>query len=238
MPDWAGQFHAFSLLHAVTVALFGALWAVLVVVGLRLRGQESESRWRRLLGWWLLLAWLIANGVQLLPGRFVAAVNLPLQVCDIAGLLAAFALWSRNRLLLAILYFWGVGFSIQAMLTPELVSGPANVDYWTFWVPHANLTGAACYILIVERFRPSWSDCRQTYALALVYLALILPFDLLSGFNYGYVGAVTPSQQTILDLLGPWPWRIVSMMALAALGFALLQWPWGNPLARTSEAAQ
>ena len=56
MPDWAGQFHAFSLLHAVTVALFGALWAVLVVVGLRLRGQESESRWRRLLGWWLLLA--------------------------------------------------------------------------------------------------------------------------------------------------------------------------------------
>lgn len=238
MPDWAGQFHAFSLLHAVTVVLFGALWTVLVLIGLRLRGQESEPRWRQLLGWWLLLAWLIANGVQLLPGRFVAAVNLPLQVCDIAGLLAAFALWSRNRLLRATLYFWGVGFSIQAMLTPELVSGPAHVDYWTFWVPHANLTGAACYILVVERFRPRWSDCRQTYALALVYLALILPFDLLSGFNYGYVGAVTPSQQTILDLLGPWPWRIVAMMALTALGFALLQWPWDNPLARTSEAAQ
>jgi hypothetical integral membrane protein (TIGR02206 family) len=238
MPEWAGEFHAFSVLHAVTVALFGGLWALLILIGLRARNRQWETRWRVLFGGFLLLCWLFANVVQLFPGRFVAGVNLPLQACDIAGILAPFALWSRQRVLLSILYFWGVGFSIQAILTPELVSGPAQVDFWTFWVPHANLTGAGCYILLVERFRPRWHDCLQSYALAVLYLALILPFDLLSGFNYGYVGPVTPSQRTILDLLGPWPWRVGSMMALAALGFALLQWPWSGTAARRSEATQ
>ena len=77
--------------------------------------------------------------------------------------------------------------------------------------------------------RPSparWRECAQAYALALLYLALILPFDLLTGFNYGYVGPVTLPQPTLLDLLGPWPWRIGAMMAAALAGFILLQLPW------------
>ena len=45
-------------------------------------------------------------------------------------------------------------------------------------------------------------------------------------FNYGYVGPVTLPQPTLLDLLGPWPWRIGAMMAAALAGFILLQLPW------------
>ena len=45
------------------------------------------------------------------------------------------------------------------------------------------------------------------------YLALILPFDLLTGFNYGYVGPAKPLNASLLDWLGPWPWRIGAMMA-------------------------
>lgn len=234
MPDWALHFHAFGALHGYTVLGFSLLWCVLIGIGLRLRGTAAQTPWRAVLSVAVLLAWLLANGVQLLPGKFVASVNLPLQVCDIAGLLAGIALWLRQRLLFALLYFCGVGFSSMAMATPELVSGPTHIDFWTFWVPHANLTGAACYILVVEGFRPRWRDCLHCYGFALLYLVLILPFDLLTGFNYGYVGPVTLEQRTILDWLGPWPWRIGSMMVVAAFAFALMQWPWS----RRSETTQ
>lgn len=218
----------FSPLHFATIALFALAWALLIACGRRLHGQPHSRRWRRALAIAVGLCWVVANGVQLLPGRFVAQENLPLQVCDIAGLLAAFALyasWSTPR---AVLHFWGLGFSVVAILTPELAVGPASAAFWTFWVPHANLTGAAVYLLLVEDYRPSWADARSAFAWALLYLALVLPFDLLSGFNYGYVGPGKPAQATLLDWLGPWPWRVGVMTLLTAVVFALLVWPWAQ----------
>jgi hypothetical integral membrane protein (TIGR02206 family) len=225
MADLA-RFDTFSALHALTVVAFVLFWLVLISIGRRARGTGMEHAWRAVLCGAILATWVFANGVQLLPPYLVVAQNLPLHPCDIAGLLAPWALWRRSRLLLATLYFWGVGFSMQAILTPDISDGPASLGFWTFWLPHANLSGAACYALVVEKFRPDWRDCAVAYGLALLYLALILPFDLLTGFNYGYVGPEVPLQPTLLDHLGPWPWRIGAIMALAALGFVLLTLPW------------
>jgi hypothetical integral membrane protein (TIGR02206 family) len=227
-------FQAFSALHLVTILAFALCWAVFVRCGLRAARSASRARaWRLGLGGWVLLAWCVANGAQVLPRYYVASENLPLQVCDIAGLLAAFAIWLPGRTLRGLLYFWGAGFSVVAILTPELVRGPAHLLFWTFWVPHANLTGTACYLLIVERLRPGWRDALLAFAWALVYLALILPFDLLSGYNYGYVGPGKPAQASLIDWLGPWPWRVAVMAALTAVVFAALAWPWVHAAART-----
>jgi hypothetical integral membrane protein (TIGR02206 family) len=222
------RFELFSPLHFATIALFALAWAVLIACGRRLRSRPLGARWRHALALGIGVCWLVANGVQLLPGRFVAHENLPLQVCDIAGLLAAFALYASWPTPRALLHFWGLGFSVVAILTPELAEGPAFAGFWTFWVPHANLTGAAAYLLLVEDYRPSWRDARTAFAWALLYLALVLPFDLWSGFNYGYVGPGKPAQATLLDFLGPWPWRLGVMTALTAAVFALLAWPWAR----------
>jgi len=226
MPDWALRFENFSPLHLATVLFFAALWLALAVGGRRVAGGPQEARWRAWLCGAMALAWFLANAGQLLPGVFVASENLPLQICDIAGILAPLALWRRTRRLFGVLYFWGLGFSVQAIATPDLHHGPASIAFWMFWIPHANITGAACYAIAVEGYRPRWRECAEAYALALLYLALILPFDLLTGFNYGYVGPETLPQPTLLDVLGPWPWRIGAMMAAALAGFILLQLPW------------
>lgn len=226
MPDWAEHFDTFSLGHALTVALFLLFWHGLCAIGLRLRAAGAEAGYARGLALLTLLAWLLANGVQLLPGRFDAASNLPLHVCDLGGLLVPIALATRARIASAALYYWGFAFCLQAIATPELVVGPAHLDFWTFWVPHANIIGAAMYVLVVQRFRPGWRDCRDAYALALLYLAVMLPFDLLTGYNYGYLGPGLPEAPSLMDFLGPWPWRLLSIAAAAAAAFALLQLPW------------
>lgn len=215
----------FSPLHFGTVFCFAFAWALLCLRGRSLRHTAAEHAWRASLALAVLSCWLFANGVQLLPGRFDAAVVLPLQVCDIAGLVAAVAIWRPGGARSAVLHFWGLGFSIQAILTPELMYGPTHIDFWTFWLPHANLTGAACYALVVERYRPGWADARIAFGYALLYLGLILPFDLLTGFNYGYVGPAKPGNASLIDFLGPWPWRVGIMVLLTAVVFALLAWP-------------
>jgi hypothetical integral membrane protein (TIGR02206 family) len=215
----------FSPLHLATVLCFAIAWGLLCLRGRALRGTLAEPPWRASLALVVLCCWLFANGVQLLPGRFDAAVVLPVQVCDIAGLVAALAIWRPGGLPGAILHFWGLGFSVQAILTPELLHGPAHVDFWTFWLPHANLSGAACYALVVERYRPRWADARAAFCCALAYLGLMLPFDLLTGFNYGYVGPAKPGNPSLIDFLGPWPWRVGVMVLLTAAVFALLALP-------------
>jgi uncharacterized membrane protein YwaF len=55
-----------------------------------------------------------------------------------------------------------------------------------------------------------------------VVFAIDVTFDL----NYGYLGRSNPGQPTILDLLGPWPFRVVYMMLLGALAMTLLWIPW------------
>ena len=218
----------FSALHLATVAGFGVLWFGFCLIGRRLRGSPALEAWRRALGALVLFSWCFANGVQMLPSHFDAAVVLPLQICDIAGLVAALAIWQPGRLRSALLHFWGLGFSVQAILTPELQHGPAYVDFWTFWLPHANLTGAALYALAADGYRPRWADARLAFYGALLYLALVLPFDLLSGFNYGYVGPAMPGNASLIDFLGPWPWRVVVMTLLTAFVFALLAAPWAG----------
>src|SRR5256885_3937044 len=49
-----------------------------------------------------------------------AAFSLPVQLCDVGGFMAAAALIWRQALLVEIAYFWGVGGTPQALLTPDL----------------------------------------------------------------------------------------------------------------------
>ena len=220
------RFEAFSALHLATVLCFAGLWWLLIVVGLRLRDQPLRTSWRNALSAWVLGSWVLANAVQFLPEYFEADVVLPLQVCDIVGLLAAWVVWRPGGTPATLVHFWGLGFSMQAVLTPDISQGPGGISFWTFWVPHANLLGAACYSLAVDGFRPRWRDAVVAFGWSLVYLAVLLPFDLVTGFNYGYVGPGKPTTPSLLDVLGPWPWRLLSMAAVTASVFALLAAPW------------
>src|SRR5438045_205288 len=47
-------------------------------------------------------------------------VALPLQSCDLAGLLVIPALLTRSRLLRTILYYWAIGLCTEAFITPVL----------------------------------------------------------------------------------------------------------------------
>jgi hypothetical integral membrane protein (TIGR02206 family) len=46
--------------------------------------------------------------------------SLPLQLCDWAMFVIIIALWTGNRRWLEIAYFWGIGGTLQAIITPNL----------------------------------------------------------------------------------------------------------------------
>lgn len=219
-------FQPFSLTHAAVLAGFVALTTVAVMLRRRWRDTPRAQRLDRSLAALAFPACLAVNTWPLLPGHFDWGWSLPLHVCDVATLCVPFALATHHRPVRALLYFWGLGLSTQGFITPDLRDGPAKLGFWMFWLAHYSVVGGAIYDVAGRGFRPTWTDYRTSLVAGLAYVALVLVIDVRLGVNYGYVGPGKPGQPSIVDALGPWPWRVGVMIVLGAAATALLMLPW------------
>jgi len=98
--------------------------------------------------------------------------------------------------------------------------------FWFFWAPHFVIVGGAVYDVAARGYRPTWRDFRVATVAGVVYAALVLPFNLLTDLNYGYVGESAPGQPSLVDALGPWPGRVGVMLTLGVVVMTLLMVPW------------
>jgi hypothetical integral membrane protein (TIGR02206 family) len=220
-------FAPYGSLHLAVVIVCAAVIAGVALVGRRQRDRGTEAAMRRTLacaalGYWVSYsAWWNWHGIDVVAG-------LPLQACDLNGLVAPFALLTRNSWLRATLYFWAFALTIQAFVQPTLTDGPAHLVFWAFWTAHTIILACAVYDLSVLGFRPDWADLARACIVSATYLAVILPIDVLLQANYGFVGnppggiGIPP----LVRAFGPWPGRVAIMAALAAIGFLIVLLPW------------
>ncbi|HEX9780004.1 MAG TPA: TIGR02206 family membrane protein [bacterium] len=183
--------------------------------GLR-RSAGRDRVWRRSAAALLLVNELSSWGVALASG----VARVPCQLCDVALLLTVWGLWTLRGGVCRLAYFWALAGSLQAILTPDLARG--FPDYWwiKFFITHGGVVVAAVYLAVTGRVAATTGSVWRVWALTNAYAAAAGALNWLQGTNYGYLAA-KPSQPSLLDWLGPWPYYIVGMDALA-LGFLFL----------------
>jgi hypothetical integral membrane protein (TIGR02206 family) len=218
-------FRPFTFTHAVMLCSIAVLIWLLVIAGRRQRAA-APTRFELTLAITNLAFWIIAHGWWQLPPRFDPATTLPLQMCHLTSVIASLVLLTRRHFLRILLYFWGFGLCTQALLTPSLADSPATVWFWAFWFQHGFIMAVAVYDVAVYGFRPVWRDFSLACAASAGYVVLVLPLNVLLGANYGFVGNSRPDNPSIVDLLGPWPGRLIIIVLLVAAVLALLMLPW------------
>lgn len=180
-----------------------------------------------LANWFLYQFYGVYTVVSDGSGKYTLEYAVPLQVCDVASLLAPFMLLTSERRLRALVYFWGLGLSSQAFVTPIVRTGPATTEFWLFFIAHWMIVGGALYDTFGRGFRPTWRDFRFAVAVSLTYLALMFPFNIVTGFNIGFLGKPEPGDPvTIADALGPWPLRALWIVIIGIAAMALAMVPW------------
>lgn len=239
--DWAVEFHAFTLQHLATLTLFVGLMVGACWLGRRWlsekhtgagrarpRAARPDLEWRLRLVWvWTTIAWQsFATVWYLLPRNFDWYESLPLHLCDLAAWVAPLALLTQKRWLRTLLYFWGIGLSTQAFLTPVVEGGFGDFRYWLFFIGHTQIVGSAVYDVVVLGYRPNLHDWGIVTLLSLAWIIPVTAFNVLMDVNYGYTGRMTPGGTTILDYLGPWPWRLGTMFVLTQVLWAVVCVPW------------
>jgi hypothetical integral membrane protein (TIGR02206 family) len=218
----AKDFEQYSPSHWGVIAVF-VIGAVLLVWIGRRQTEPQARRLGRILG---VVTGLIYAAILVYVLFPPTLDSVPLQLTDIATVVAAYALWSQRHWAYALTYYWGLVLSTQALISPALQS-PDFPDYrfLAFWVIHLLVVWAAIYLTWGRGMRPTWRSYRIAVIVTAVWAMATFTFNSIAGTNYGFLNR-KPSTASLLDVLGPWPVYVFVGAALVLVIWALMTWPW------------
>ena len=73
--------------------------------------------------------------------------------------------------------------------------------------------------------RPSWRGYRAALAVTLGWAATTMLINIALGTNYGFLNR-KPGGGSLLDVMGPWPWYLITELLAVAAVWAVITWPW------------
>ncbi|HTY35028.1 TIGR02206 family membrane protein [Mycobacterium sp.] len=223
LSSGAPKFSAYGSSHWTVLGVFAIGSAALVWIGRR-QSEPQARLFGRVLGA-LTLAIFTAALVYKLTQPSIAH-SVPLQLCDLAEVTSAYALWSQRKWAFALTYYWGLPLSSQALITPDL-DGPDFPchDFLTFFALHVLIVWAAIYLTWGLRMRPGWRSYRFAVITTLTWAAFTFLFNAVAGTDYGFLNR-KPLNASLLDFLGPWPSYVLAEIAIVGVVWALMTWPW------------
>jgi hypothetical integral membrane protein (TIGR02206 family) len=234
------EFTAYGPSHLVVLSIF-VLGAVLLVwVGRR--STDAQPRiLGRILAVLIVLAFVVALIYKLAQPDIQTSI--PMQLCDIAELVAAYGLWSQRHWAFSLTYYWGLLLSSQALLTPDIGTPTEGAPdfpnhlFVTFFALHVLVVWSAIYLTWGRRMRPGWHEFRYAVSVTLGWVAFTLTFNTAAGTNYGYLNGKPPTT-SILDALGPWPSYVLVEIAVVVAVWAAMTWPWQSAIRSTTTPAR
>lgn len=138
--------------------------------------------------------------------------------------LTAWALITRSPRVYEVVYFWGLGGTTQALLTPDLLQGFPSAAFVSFFLGHGLVIAGVLYGATVFGLRPYSFSILRVAALTLGLAAVVFVVNLWLGTNFLYLMA-KPGRPSLLDWFGPWPWYWWGLVAVSLLSFLLLYAP-------------
>jgi hypothetical integral membrane protein (TIGR02206 family) len=232
------EFVAYGPSHWAVLGLFVIGAVLLVWIG----RSQTESRARllgRVLAVLIVAAFIVALVYKLI--RPAMDTSVPLQLCDVAELTAAYALWSQRHWAFTLTYYWGLVLSSQALITPDVGTPEEGAPdfphhlFVTFFTLHVLVVWAAIYLTWGRRMRPTWRSYRFAVVATLAWAAFTFTFNAITGTDYGYLNRKPPTA-SLLDVLGPWPVYLLTEVAIVLIVWALMTWPWERIRRRAGES--
>jgi hypothetical integral membrane protein (TIGR02206 family) len=227
--------------HLVPLGVLVAVAVLLCVAARRAPGRWIDPL-AAIMALTVVVAELSWQPYALSNHAWSVAASLPVQLCDVGGFVAAAALLWRQLLLVEVAYFWGLGGTLQAVLTPDLTDHFPSFPYLQFYVTHDLVILAALFLVIGLGLQPRPGAVRRIFLLTVAFAVLVGLIDLATGGNYMYLRQV-PAGGTLLSLMGPWPWYILVGAVVTLVVLVILDAPfrrsfptrlWGHDAGRST----
>lgn len=196
----ANAFQPLGLSHLIVIALTIALPFILAAFVRKSRRPRAERIIGRLFAVLLLFNYVAFEIYLASTGGWLWQKALPFHLCNWAMVVIIVALLTGRERWLEVAYFWGIGGTLQAVLTPDLKYAFPDIHFFNFFIAHSGIVIAIAFMMIVKEYRPQWFSIVRVFAWSELYFVFALIVDLLTGENYGYL-LHPPATASLLDTL-------------------------------------
>jgi hypothetical integral membrane protein (TIGR02206 family) len=225
--DWFGgsykqfYFEMFSVSHFAIIALL-FLGSVLIYIG---REKLKDKKWRKaevIVGISLLVIEVTYHIWMAVNDMWDVSHAIPLELCSISLVLSVLLLLTRKKIIYEILLFTALLGASQAIFTPLLNFDFPHFRFFHFFYTHLMDIWVVFYFTWVVGYRPTFWSVVKLF----VFLNLLMPIIMLINRavdgNYMFLSH-KPNSASLLNLLGPYPWYILSMEFLL-ITLSLIVW--------------
>lgn len=218
-------FVLFGPSHLAAIALTLAVPLIMALIARHEHlGRHADRMTRIGLGVLLIAGWvlfLLINGAR---GGLALGHSLPMHLCDWAQMALIIALFTRNQFAYELGYFWGLGGTLQGVITPSIYYDFPDPQFIFFFIQHGGIIAGLLYLTLGSGMRPTLKSLLRVVLASLAYLAVAGLVDWLLGVNYGFLRE-KPAGQNLLTLLSPWPWYIPQLVLIGALSVLIYYLP-------------
>lgn len=206
-------FQLFSLSHISMILITFVLLACIYFFRENIKGKyEKHLKYT-------LLVCLIAGDIlfhlwYLVHDRWDFVINLPLQLCSISLYLCAFMLVTRNYKVFEVSFFISMTGALIAIITPELFFGVPHMRFFQFFIVHIAIVLACFYMVWFEGYKPTAKSVIRAFVVLNIIAGFVFIVNQLIGSNYMFL-ARKPSNASMIDFLGPYPWYILALEVIA-----------------------
>ncbi|MCI4671223.1 MAG: TIGR02206 family membrane protein [Bacteroidia bacterium] len=215
------DFVLFGTQHLIVLALMVMLSMGLPLFSRRFLQHSQKVKLAR--GMALLISfWVIIYDVILIYlGKFNYKTDLPLDICNLMGLLLPLFMWNPSKKIFPYFYFIILSGTFQAVLTPHLYNGFPNFIFLKYWFVHAGLIVFIIYVAGAFGYKVSLKDLWRAFLVIQLYVLGMYGVNYLLGSNYVYIMHKPPTASA-LDYLGPWPVYILVGEGIALVLFFIV----------------
>src|SRR5438270_3875577 len=218
-------FQPYGLPHLTVIFLTIVLPFALAAIVRRTKSPRVENLIIGILSGALVLNYVVY--LIFIRSRGIVAWQqmLPMQLCDWGMVVVMVAMWTGNQRWFEVAYFWGIGSTLQAVLTPNLRFGFPDWRFISFFTSHCGIIVGVVFLMLTRRYRPYPMSIVRVWLWSEFYFVITFVVDQLTGFNYGFL-LHKPEAFSILSLLSDSrPLYLLQMHGVALLFFLVLYAP-------------
>jgi hypothetical integral membrane protein (TIGR02206 family) len=219
-----GAFEVFGTGHLIFVGIVFII-ALFLIFGWK-NPSEKAKRITRYIFVAILLVW--EGGWHLWNaywGQWTIQTMIPLHICSVMVWASIVMLLTRSYRIYEFAYFLGIGGALQPLLTPEAgIYGLPHFRAFQTLIVHGTLVLIPIYMTAVEGYRPTWASFKRVAIGGNIYMAFVFVMNKILDSNFMFLMR-KPDTASLMDVLGPWPWYLISLEVVAFLVFLLLYLP-------------
>ncbi|PLS04748.1 YwaF family protein [Neobacillus cucumis] len=237
--EWFGRssknydFEMFSISHFFIIALLLIVATCIYLFKEHLKSPKARA-WEIGAAISLILIEAAYHYWMFINGSWDISHAIPLELCSISLILNIILLLTRKKIIYEILLFTALLGASQAVFTPLLNYDFPHFRFFHFFYTHLMTIWVPLYFTWVKGYRPTLWSVLKLFIFLNVMLPFIMLINNLVGGNYMFLSH-KPNSASLLDVLGPYPWYILSLEGLLIL-LSLIVWTlFGEKTARKTE---